>query len=313
MKKTSRTIVFFGNEQLASGLDGDCPVIKSLYNDGYDIPLLVLNNTRQISRKQKIQSSLQFANEQNIPVLSPDKLSDIKSELVARNPSIGILVAYGKIIPKSIIDLFPFGIINIHPSLLPKHRGPTPIESAILNNDKTTGVSIMRLTPDMDAGPVYKQQTVNIAKSDTKFSLAQKLQKLGAEMLTDLLPRILSGDIPPTPQNHSKATYDKLIKKQDGLIDWNKPAEIIEREIRGYLGWPGSKTTIGDIEVTLTSAKICQPQNNKKSHAPGKFLATSDRSSIKVTTGNGCLCIDRLIPSGKREMTAREFLLGNKL
>lgn len=310
MKNKSKTIVFFGNEQLATGLNGDCPTFKLLYGAGYNISRLIISSKPSTSRKKLTSSVVSFANEQQIPISSPQKTIEVIEQLRKDKPTLGVLCAYGKIVPQEIIDVFPLGIINLHPSLLPKHRGPTPIESVILNNEAKTGVSIMQLTSKMDAGPVYDQAEVTLTGDETKPDLAHKLQHIGAQMIIDLFPDIISNNITPIEQNHRLATYDKLIEKQDGIIDWNKPATRLAREIRAYLIWPGSKTKIGQTEVTITEAHTEQSDNS--TIKPGSVVNTSTKS-ITIATGQDYLCITKLKPAGKKEMTAREFITGYKL
>jgi methionyl-tRNA formyltransferase len=171
-------------------------------------------------------------------------------------------VAYGRIIPKDIIDLFPGGIINIHPSLLPKYRGPTPIEQAILDGADETGTSIMRLVPEMDAGPVYAQQKISLTGKESKFELAEKLLSIGGELLIKHLPHVLEKPENFTPQNGSLATYTMLITKEEGVINWSKPAKQIEREVRAYQGWPKSQAEIFGHEVIVTQARVVKDKND---------------------------------------------------
>jgi methionyl-tRNA formyltransferase len=218
------------------------------------------------------------------------------------------LVAYGKIVPQSVIDIFPRGIVNIHPSLLPKHRGPTPLESVILSGESETGVSIMELAKEMDAGPVFHQCIVALEGRETKQALADKLLDIGAQHLIEQLPAILDGSLGPKPQEDSKATYDKLIGKSDGSIDWNKPALALEREIRAYAVWPQSRTEMGEHEVIITAAHAVKALEDAQ---PGTIW--HDAHELHVHTGDGVLVIDRLKPTGKGEMDVAAFLAGYRV
>ena len=274
MKKTSKRIVFFGNEKLASGLKSAEPIIKNaLIGAGYEIEQVVTG-----------------------PM---DSLKPHKAK-------VAVLAAYGRIIPQSVLDEFPLGIINVHPSLLPLHRGPAPIESVILNGEQKTGVSIMKLGEKMDAGPVFGFSELALKGDESKQFLASKLSEVGAEMLVELLPEIINQTILALPQDDSKATYDNLIKKSDGEIKWNESAEQIERKIRAYKGWPKSYTTLGDISVIISDSEILN-SNGKPSE-----IELNNSSELIVFAGKNALKINRLQPAGKKEMTAKDFLLGYK-
>lgn len=273
MKKKSK-IVFFGNEKLATGLVDIKPLIqKTVENTGFEI-------------EQHITGPL--------------------STLRPHEAEIAVLAAYGHIIPQVVLDEFPLGIINVHPSLLPSYRGSTPIEQAILDGATKSGVSIMQLTDKMDEGPIYKQKTVHLSGHETKTDLAHDLQRLGAELLVDVLHDIASGKLKPRQQPHpDRATYTKRITKGNGQIDWNKPASQIEREIRAYAGWPNSRTTLGDnLEVVIHKADVIESSES----TPGKILASKD--SITIVCGVQALQIISLQPSNKSVMETLAFING---
>jgi len=273
-------VVFFGNEKLATGLPATKPIIQdALRAAGFEIELTVTG-----------------------PL----------SELKLHESKLAVLAAYGHIIPQRALDEFPMGVINIHPSLLPKYRGPTPIESAILDGVTKTGVSIMRLTAGMDEGPVYEQKAIHLTGNETKAELAEVLQKLGAELLVEVLPAIADGSLSPRQQSHPDrdATYCKKISKEDGRIDWNKPAEQIEREIRAYEQWPKSYTTLAGKDVIITKAHVNEPSTPYSVLRTQAEVSVTSTKEISVQTGKGLLIIDALKPAGKKEMSAQEFLLG---
>jgi methionyl-tRNA formyltransferase len=219
---------------------------------------------------------------------------------------LAVLASYGRIIPQAILDEFPLGIINVHPSLLPIYRGPTPIEQAILDGATKTGVSIMRLTAGMDEGPIYKQKTLHLMGEETKTDLARQLQKLGADLLTEVLPAIGDGSLKPRQQPHpSRATYSRLLAKEDSIIDWHKSAEQLEREIRAYAGWPKSRTKIGDIEIIITKANALPIDGE-----PAKVEVLENSGELIIYCGHGYLSIKNIKPIGKKEMTAKEFIRG---
>jgi methionyl-tRNA formyltransferase len=294
-------IVFFGNERIATGVTTDAPTLRGLVEAGYNVVAVISSFQTATSRNARQLEIEAVAREFNIPLLLPSRPADIFDELSTLNADLGVLVAYGRIVPQKIIDLFPRGIVNIHPSLLPLHRGSTPIERAILDGDTQTGVSIMQLAAAMDAGPVWAQETLPLAGNESKPDLAAKLLAMGSSLLIDNLSRILSGAATPEPQDNKLATYDKPLTKADGVIDPSKPAAQIEREIRAYLGWPGSRAQLFDADVIITAA-----------HVAPSTEAVNPKDLILTCGENTQLVIDRLKPAGKREMTGREFLAGHR-
>jgi methionyl-tRNA formyltransferase len=279
-----------------------------LVEQGYNVMAVVANYEQARSRTSRELEIASVAHAYHIPVLMPKKLSEIADELRSYDAIAGVLVAYGKIVPQSIIDIFPRGIINIHPSLLPLHRGPTPLESVILNGEDKTGVSIMALAKAMDAGPVYAQSEVALTGKESKQELADNLLDVSTAMLREVLPGILDGSIVALPQDESHATYDKLIAKDQGAIDWHKPAEQLEREVRAFAEWPKSRTQLAGKDVIITAAHAVPSQ--APDAQPGDVEAVRDIGAIMVATGNGTLCIERLKPAGKGEMSAADFLAG---
>ncbi|MCL5795059.1 MAG: methionyl-tRNA formyltransferase [Patescibacteria group bacterium] len=198
-----------------------------------------------------------LANKYNIPVFQPEKLSVISSQLSVLKPDVAVVVAYGQIIPKEILDIPKFGFVNIHPSLLPKYRGSTPIQSAILNGDAKTGVSLIKIDEKMDHGPILAQQELKLSIINYQLSiLSKKLAELGAQLLLNNLTKYLEGKITPRSQDHKKATFTKMLKKSDGQINWQEPAEIIERKIRAYNPWPGCFTYLDKKRLKILKAHL---------------------------------------------------------
>lgn len=310
MKSISKKIVFFGNERLATGVVSTCPTFRALIDAGYEITALVSNYKQAQSRRNSEPSIHNLARQNNIPILSPKKMIDIYDDLKSLNAEIGVLVAFGKIVPQSIIDIFPHGIINIHPSLLPKHRGSTPIESVILSGEKQTGVSVMKLVSKMDAGPIYAKATMGLETNEAKQSLADQLLHLGSELVIKSLPPILDGELKPSEQDDSSATYDEPIQKQDGTIDWSNPAQTIERQVRAYQNWPQSKTALNTVEVIITGAHALSVR--RVDAFAGDVTISEEEPYITVATGDGTLSIDSVKPLGKNEMSVESFLAGYK-
>jgi methionyl-tRNA formyltransferase len=303
----SKRILFFGNERLATGLTTTAPTLRALIEAGYEIAAVVVAQHDQGKSRQPRQLEIvEVAERHGIPVLSPDNPAESLDTLKEYEAELGVLVAYGKIMPQSVMDIFPRGIVNIHPSLLPKHRGSTPIESVILAGETQTGVSVMELSARMDAGPVYAQEKVIIEDGISKQDLADKLLNKGAELLVKSLPAIIEGTLAPVEQDESAATTDRQITKQDGIIDWQKPAAQLEREVRAYLHWPRSRTQLGGTDVVITqchvSAGTAEPD-----------VTTVIDNLPAVGTSEGFVVIDRLVPAGKKEMDGKAFLAGYRL
>jgi methionyl-tRNA formyltransferase len=233
--------------------------------------------------------------------------ADAAASLAELSPDVIVVAAFGQILPPRVLAVPPFGCINLHPSLLPRHRGPTPISSSILAGDEWTGASIMLLDEGVDSGPILAQLRVLIAPQDTTDSLTDKLAQVSAQLLEETLPRWLSRSLTPQPQPEEGATYTRLISKGDGNIDWKIPAVHIERMVRAYYSWPGCYTTWrGKMLKIVWAAPITGERGE-----PGRVL-TLPRGEVGVQCGEGILRLQGLQLEGKREMAADEFLRGQR-
>lgn len=285
-------IIFFGTEAYS------LVTLRTLVARGFSIAAVVTKPDAPKGRGQQLTEPpvKTFARQHNIPVWQPARLRDIADTITALQPVAGVLVAYGKIIPQSILDLFTPGIINVHPSLLPHYRGPSPIEAAIAQGDSETGVSIMQLDAAMDAGPVYAQVRYPLNGTETKPSLYEQLFIQGSDLLAAILPDILSGALMPTPQQHDQATYCQLLTKQQSLIVPSAmTAAAADAHVRAHLGFPRTKIAIHGVERIITRTHI----------------ADTPHTSLDQRCADGrYLVIDELIaPSGKT-ITAEAFLRG---
>ncbi|HET7630628.1 MAG TPA: methionyl-tRNA formyltransferase [Candidatus Saccharimonadales bacterium] len=250
----SKRVIFFGTE------DFSLPSLEALLEHDYDVVAVVTkpDSARGRSRRLVEPAVKCLAKSYGITVFQPARLADIDDELAELKADIGVLVSYGKILPDRTLKLFGrFGIVNLHPSLLPKYRGPSPIETAIKNDDAETGVSLIKLTRDMDAGPIYDQTTVKLTGSETKPELYDRLARLGAERLVACLPAILDGQLEAKPQSNQAVTYTTLLSKDMAEIDPSTDnAYAIERQVRAYLGFPKTKLKLENNVVIITSAKV---------------------------------------------------------
>ena len=243
-----------------------------------------------------------------------ESVSILIEKLNSLKPDLAVIAAYGKILPKEVLAIPRHGFINVHPSLLPKYRGASPIQYAILNGDKETGVTIMKIDEKMDHGPILATSKFQITNSKITYpELSKKLAELGAELLIKTILDYISEKIKPVKQNHLKATYTKIIKKEDGKINWSKSAEEIERMTRGYYPWPSAyaKLKIKSEKfkiVKIIEVEICCKENN---HTVGEvFLTENNRLSIKC--GAGDLIIKKLQLEGGKFLLAKDFLNGHR-
>ena len=286
-------IIFFGTEAFSAD------ALRALIASNFNVVAVVTKPDQPKGRGHKLTEPLvkTIAREHDIPVWQPTKLADVAEQITSLQPVAGVLVSYGKIIPQSIIDLFTPGIINVHPSLLPRYRGPSPIEAAIIHHDNQTGVTIMQLSAAMDAGPIYAQHIIPLDHTETKPALYATLSHIGNQLLVDTLPDILSGALTPTPQNDADATYCSLLSKQDGLLD---PADLTavqaEARVRAFLGFPRTRLPLGDQTLIITRAHV-----SKTAETP---------LSVQFSDGNYLAPDELIAPSGKT-MTAEAFLRGH--
>ncbi len=237
------------------------------------------------------------------------------SELIANKPfssRLGVVIDYGFIINQDVIDYFPLGIVNSHFSLLPEWRGADPISYSILSGQKRTGVSLMLITAGMDEGPLIAQTPYDIPEGTTTPELTEILTEVSNQTLQQILPLYLAGSALPAPQEditmapNSEPTYSRKLSKEDSVLDWNKPAEQLEREIRAYTEWPKSRTTLGGYVVIITKAHVVSGVGE-----PGKVWREGKIFGIYTT--NGIFVVDSLKPAGKSEMPAEAFLAGYQL
>ena len=288
-------IIFFGNEQLAQGIKAKTPIFDALIESNqYDICAVILPKAHV---RKPFPITLK-AQKHGIEIRQIQKGAELLPIIEELQPDLGVLAAFGKLVPEEAINAIPAGILNIHPSLLPKYRGTTPIETALLNGDEETGVSIMRLAKEMDAGNVLAQASVKITTETTKQSLYEELATLGAKLLLDVIPGTLAKNAPETAQNAAEATFTQKLSKDLTLL---KPSEKASRtlynEVRAYAGFPKSKAILLGIPCTITAAHVADQASTELD------LLCADQKY---------LVIDRLLPENSKEMDARSFLNGHR-
>lgn len=310
--------------------DFGIPAFKALIKDKrFEIIAVITQPDKPAGRKQipappPIKTEAQKC---RIPIFQPRRINDLKSQIANLKSEIIIVIAYAQIIPEKILNLPKYGCINVHGSLLPKYRGASCVQAAILNNDKQTGITIIKMDKGLDTGPILWQNKINIESRDTAGALYEKLSLLGAEILPVAVKKYIAGEIKPIPQDNARASYVKRLKKQDGLIDWAKPAVEIERFIRAMAPWPSAYTKIKNlrpsrISLGLKKSKIKIIEKNLKiikvreeplkinKYKIGEVFPRNGK--LAVQCGKGALIIKKLQLEGKKEMTSEEFLRGCK-
>ena len=305
------TTLFMGTADLARTI-----LQALLAQTSLRVPAVVTQPDRPRGRQLKLVPSAVkvLALEHGLTVLQPGKARDPKfiEELRAWQPELIVVAAYGQILPQGILDLPRFGCLNVHASLLPKYRGAAPIQWALLNGDSSTGVTLMKMNAGMDTGDMLRWRGIPIDPADTGQSLQEKLARLGAELLVEVIPDYLSGRIQPVPQDDSQATYARKITKEDGIIRWDQPALNIWRQIRAFTPWPGASTfALLDSEKRLL--KIWEAAVVDHPGGPPGQVLQANREGILVACGQQALRLLILQREGKRPLPAATFLAGSPL
>lgn len=274
-------------------------------------PVAVLTQPdRPAGRGKKLTASpvKQFATSHDIAVLQPSTLrdADVLSELAALKPDLMIVAAYGLILPQEALDLPTHGCLNVHASVLPRWRGAAPIQAAILNADKTTGVSLMSMTAGLDCGPVFLSESIALGVAETAAELHDRLATLGGKLLVKNLDKILSGTLTAAEQNESLATYAAKIKTSDARLGWQLSAADIDRRIRAYNPAPGAWFMLGEERVKCWRARVSDANNNASDVAAGTILS-ADREGIVVACGSGSIVLSELQRPGKSRVSAQQF------
>jgi methionyl-tRNA formyltransferase len=303
-------IIFMGTPELAAA-----SLEALLREPAFQIIAVVTQPDRPKGRDLKSQPSpvKQLARNAGLPVLQPVKAREegFIAELRARKPDLIAVAAFGQILPKAILDLPCWGCLNVHTSLLPKYRGASPIQSAILNGETETGVTIMKMDVGLDTGDILAQRTTPIRDEDNAATLHDRLAQIGAAVLVQTIPDYVAGKIQPQPQPHALATHTVKIKKEDGRIDWRQPARAIWNRIRAFTPWPGAFTFL-PARPQRQLLKIWQAAVVPGEGAAGEVLS-SGKSGIVIACGDEALCVTSLQREGARRMTTPEFLAGHPL
>ena len=301
-------IVFIGTPEIGA------IVLEKLIEGGYAPVLVVASPDKKVGRKQIITPPpvKKAAQKHDIPVLQPEKIKDITQKIQSVNPDLIVVAASSYIIPKEILDIPKHGSLNVHPSLLPRWRGPSPVQFTILNGDEKAGVTIMKISEKLDAGPIVFQKEIALEGKETNVQLHGKLGEAGGELLVEVIPKWIKGEIKPENQDEKAATYSKILKKEDGRIDWKKTAQDLERQIRAFSPWPGSFTfwqrEKKQIKIEILKARAYENSAAEK-YPTGKTLV-APQNHLCVQTGKEFLVVESLQMEGKKEMNSEDFIRG---
>jgi len=303
-------IVFFGSDNFAVA------PLRALLNSGHNISCIVTQPDKKSGRGLSIGVTpvKEVAQQAGIQIYQPTVINEAKAVrfLKGFNADLFVVIAYGQILCEELLALPRLMALNLHASLLPKYRGAAPINWVLINGEKQTGISIIKIIKKMDAGPLIIQKPCSIEEEDTAVSLSDKLSRLGAGLLLDAVRTIANHDYNLTPQKEEEVTLAPKLKKQDGLIDWNKTALEISNLIRGCLDWPGAFSYYKSKLLKIHKAKPDFLLGQVASSLPGEIINAA-KNGIIVATGRGNLIMEELQIEGKRVMSAEEFLSGHKV
>jgi methionyl-tRNA formyltransferase len=308
MAKDTR-IIFWGSPEFAAN------ILLRLIEEKFNIVAVVTQSDKKIGRKQEVLASpvKKIALKNKINIFQPENLKDEKfiGEVKQLKPDLAIVAAYGKIIPKNILDIPGSGSINVHASILPKYRGASPIQSAIMAGDEKTGVTLMLMDTGLDTGDIIIQKEIKIGKDETAESLTDRLSALGGKLLLGLINPWLAGKVKTVPQDNKLVSHSKIIKRQDGEIDWNETAEQIHLMYRAFYPWPGIHTLL-KIKGVTKRLKLTEINPARVYMAEGEKVGEIKEleGKIAVQTGKGLIIIKKAQIEGKKEMGIREIISG---
>ena len=306
---TSKThkIVFMGTPAFA------VPVLRAIARH-YELVGVVTQPDRPAGRGQQMRPPAvkTAALELGLPVIQPPSLRDAQAlaQLQDWQPDLIVVASFGQILRREVLELPPYGCLNVHASLLPRWRGATPIPAAILAGDQVTGVTIMQMDAGIDSGPVLAQREEPIRPDDTQATLETRLALLGAQLLLETLPAYLAGELVPRPQPAEGVTYTGVLRKEDGRLDWSRPAVELARQVRAYNPWPGAFTTLRGQHLKILRATPLPDWRGEE--RPGTMLLLDNGATVAVATGEGALRLEEVQLAGRRPMDIAAFLCGQR-
>jgi len=300
-QKKHPRIIFMGTPKFSAD------ILSILLKNGYDIVGVFTQPDKKVGRKQMLEESPVkiLAKKNDIATFTPRKMDPENIEKIRQlSPDLIVLVAYGKILPQAVLDIPKFGAVNIHPSLLPKFRGSSPIQNALLTGEDSTGTTIMLMDAGMDTGDILRQEEVAIGPDETYPELEERLIDVSSRLLLEVLPELLEGEIVPLKQDSAKATYCRLIKKADGQIDWNSSADDIYAKFRAFASWPGIFTYWDSKRIKLNKVRL--EQGDFTSFQPGEVF--SENGKVLIKAGISAIAVEEIQPEGKSNMKMEDFL-----
>ncbi len=308
MRKNNFKVAFAGGGPFA------VPIFTKLAENYGDL-VLITKRDKPKGRGGKVEASpiKELAKKKNIQIYEPKNKLEMEEIVAKVKPDLVIVASLGIIITQKTLDMPKYGFLNVHFSLLPLHRGSCPVQTTILNGDKKAGVTIQKMAAEVDSGDIIGQEEISLNGSETTASLGAKLSELGAKKIIGIIEDYTSGKILPRKQNHSKASFTKMIEKSDGKIDWNEPAEIIERKVRAYHPWPGTYTFWNGKMLKIIEAAVSDNESGQKI---GAFIELDSGSGSGLTrlygvqTGKGTLLINKLQLEGKKPLDVFDFIKG---
>ncbi|MFH1841551.1 MAG: methionyl-tRNA formyltransferase [Candidatus Nealsonbacteria bacterium] len=306
-------IIFMGTPEFGA------IILENIIKEDFPPILTITSPNKPVGRKQiPTPPPVKVVSEKyKISVLQPKEIKDAAKEISLIKPDLIVVAAFGRFLPEEILKIPKYGSLNLHPSLLPKYRGSSPIQYAILQGEKETGTTIFLIDNEMDHGPILSQEKTTIGKNETAEQLHNRLAVLSAKLLINTIPAWLRKEIKLKPQDEEKATYTKILKKGDGKIDWKKTAEEIENKIRAFYPWPGSftfwkkKDIKGKITIKILKARVLKNNIDKKTYPIGKTLIAPP-NSLCIQCKKGFLIADIVQEEGKKPMKSEDFIRGHK-
>ena len=303
-------IVYFGTPAFA------VPSLVRLLDSRHQVVALVSQPDRPSGRGHRVQptATKAIAGERGVPILQPDRIKDpaFQQSVAAFAPDLGVVAAYGRILPDALLAIPRLGMINVHASILPRYRGAAPVHRAVMAGDHETGVTIMRVASELDAGATFAMRRMAIGPDETSTHVEQALAKLGADLLLEVVDQIAAGRAVETPQDHSQATFAPKLTKAEGPIDWRLPAQSIHDRVRGLQPWPVASTRVGDTRLLIHRTTVVAPAGGSASALAAGSIVSAAGDGIDVLCGDGnVLRLVEIQPEGRRAMTARDFLAGH--
>jgi methionyl-tRNA formyltransferase len=301
-------LIYFGTPPFA------VPTLRALLRSQHQVVALVSQPDRPSGRGQHVTptATKQVALEEGVPVLQPVKLRDeaFLSTIARYNADLGVVAAYGRILPDALLKIPRLGMINVHGSLLPKYRGAAPVHRAVIAGEEVTGITIMRVVAALDAGPMLATATRRIDPDETSVEVERDLAEIGARILADVVDQLSRGPVVETPQEDALATYAPKLEKSESPIDWERPAHEIHNRVRGLQPWPMASTTIQGVRALIHRTRLTEHTTT----SPGGTVVDASGDVLSIATGDHkVLRMQMVQPEGRRVMTAREFLSGRKL